>query len=91
MQTISSGGQLFGNELWDLTVPGDGFAYVALSGMSSLVKVDLSNGAQSSFGTFTSLRGVDSVPAIIPEPSSLVLASLGLIGLGWFGLRRRKK
>ena len=28
--------------------------------------------------------------ASVPEPSSFALAVLGLIGLGWFGLRQRK-
>jgi len=29
--------------------------------------------------------------AIIPEPSSFILAALGLLGLGWYGWRRRQR
>ncbi|NQT37735.1 MAG: PEP-CTERM sorting domain-containing protein, partial [Planctomycetes bacterium] len=30
-----------------------------------------------------------SVAAAVPEPSTFALAALGLLGLGWYGRRRR--
>ena len=40
--------------------------------------------------------GIDSITvpiqtAAVPEPSTFALAALGLLGLGWYGRRRRKR
>lgn len=35
------------------------------------------------------LRGTPEPPAVIPEPSTMLLLGFGLVGLGWF--RRRRK
>ncbi len=37
------------------------------------------------------IAGVDSAAAAVPEPSTFVLAALGLLGLGWYGRRSRRQ
>ena len=55
------------------------------------------NAVSATFGNYvlansTALNGYTLFEgAAVPEPSSFVLAALGLLGLGWFGVRRRRK
>ena len=74
-----------------------GIAYAALSqptgGGSSLYTINLTTGAASLVGTIggsATLRGIALSTGAIPEPTSIVLLSLGLGGVVAFLTRRRR-
>lgn len=48
-------------------------------------------GGGGNLGIFDNLRITDNTVAVIPEPSTFGLAVLGLLGLGWYGRRRRRR
>ena len=37
------------------------------------------------------LIATQGISTAVPEPSTFALAALGLLGLGWYGRRRRKR
>jgi hypothetical protein len=56
---------------------------------SPLVLGALSNGTSAFFGNIAGVT-IESLPQTIPEPSTLVLFSTGLIGLTAYAWRKRK-
>ena len=66
-----------------MTLPVDFNLQSALPGaLSGLVSADL--------GMTGQLIGQTPYVAVVPEPSSMILALAGMIGLGWVGYRRRQ-
>ena len=51
--------------------------------------INTSTGAATSVGAL-GFADVDGL-AIIPEPSTIILAAIGLVGLAAYGWRRRKR
>ena len=47
-------------------------------------------GAAGNSGSFHLYGLTNQEASVIPEPSTFVLAALGLLGLGWYGRRRRR-
>jgi hypothetical protein len=43
------------------------------------------------FAVFDNVTLDVAAGAVVPEPGTLALAALGLLGLGWFGRRRRRR
>jgi MYXO-CTERM domain-containing protein len=50
----------------------------------------MANGTGDAEGNWSGFQLRDITAAVIPEPSSVVLAALALLGLGLYGLRRRR-
>jgi MYXO-CTERM domain-containing protein len=51
---------------------------------------DVNNGDNHTWIDGVSIQAVQTGPEIIPEPSTLAIWSLGLLGLAWYGRRRRR-
>ena len=77
----------FVQDLGDLASSGNYLLFEGLAGNG----VTISSAATSGFRAGVNGVQIVATAAVVPEPSTFVLAVLGLLGLAWFGRRRRRR
>ena len=80
--------QVFDGSLADVDI--GGLTWVQDTGLGGMAGDVVDLGVGDFFLNLDGTAGVSTLSAAIPEPSTFVLAALGLLGLGWVGRRRRR-